>query len=75
MDWEEDADHDKELREEGPRLSVLGHGTLPSAHRDSEEELGPDVDWEDGTEHDKELREVGPHLSAQGDGRLALSSS
>ena len=30
MDWEVDAEHDKELREEGPRL-LLGHGTLPCA--------------------------------------------
>ena len=64
MDWEEDADHDNELREEGPRLSVLGHGTLPSARREFEEEHGPAVDWEEDAEHDKELREVGPRPSA-----------
>ena len=52
MDWEVDAEHDKELREEGPRL-LLGHGTLPSARQELEEEHGPAVDWEEDTEYDK----------------------
>ena len=52
MDWEVDAEHDKELREEGPRL-LLGQGTLPAARRELEEEHGPAMDWEEDSKYDK----------------------